>query len=183
MKAIVREHFEEQFFRQKLKDYETYTGRVRHRLLPYLWWIKKVVRSILFLIPRFWVVAVQRKMAENSKWKATTPAQGDGVYSYSWWRTLSFFSEFKPLFTAFYFFCYWFSRLSTEEPKFFIVRASNDYIMFYFIGGAFGSFLGAYGWSHWRWSGVCLLSLGLLAIAAATFLKSRRDRRTSDSRV
>lgn len=70
-------------------------------------------------------------------------------------------------------------RLPTEIHS----RLNALYIMFYFIGGAFGSFLGAYGWSHWRWSGVCLLSLGLLAIAAAAFLKSRRDRRTSDSRV
>lgn len=62
-------------------------------------------------------------------------------------------------------------------------RLNALYIMFYFVGGALGSFLGTYGWSTWGWSGVCWLSLGLLAIAAATFLLGNRDRRTSDSRA
>ncbi len=45
--------------------------------------------------------------------------------------------------------------------------------MFYLLGGALGSFLGAYGWSHWGWRGVCGLSLGLMAIAAIIFLQGK----------
>lgn len=52
-------------------------------------------------------------------------------------------------------------------------RLNAVYIMFYFMGGALGSFLGAYGWSHWGWGGVCGLSLGLMAIAFAVFAKGR----------
>ncbi len=50
-------------------------------------------------------------------------------------------------------------------------RLNAVYIMFYFMGGALGSFLGAYGWSRWGWPGVCGLSLGLMAIAATIFLQ------------
>jgi predicted MFS family arabinose efflux permease len=55
-------------------------------------------------------------------------------------------------------------------------RLNALYIMLYFVGGAIGSFLGAYSWNHWQWSGVCAVSLLLLMIAIATFLtgKSRR---------
>lgn len=52
-------------------------------------------------------------------------------------------------------------------------RLNAVYIMFYFMGGALGSFLGAYGWSHWGWPGVCGLSLGLMAIAAIIFLQGK----------
>lgn len=34
---VVRIQFEEQFLRQELKGYDTYTQRVRYKLLPYLW--------------------------------------------------------------------------------------------------------------------------------------------------
>ena len=52
-------------------------------------------------------------------------------------------------------------------------RLNALYIMFYFFGGALGSYLGAYGWSRWQWSGVCGMGLGLLAIAVFAFLRSR----------
>jgi predicted MFS family arabinose efflux permease len=58
-------------------------------------------------------------------------------------------------------------------------RLNALYIMFYFVGGALGSWLGAYSWSHWRWNGVCLLSLGLLTIAVMTFIGWSRDRSIS----
>ncbi len=56
-------------------------------------------------------------------------------------------------------------------------RLNAIYIMFYFVGGAIGSFAGAYGWSHWQWQGVCGLSLLMLAGALIVFLKGQRDRR------
>ncbi len=51
-----------------------------------------------------------------------------------------------------------------QLPVEFHSRLNAVYIMFYFVGGALGSFLGAYGWSRWGWPGVCGLSLGLLAL-------------------
>jgi hypothetical protein len=40
------------------------------------------------------------------------------------------------------------------------------YLATYFPGGAMGSALGAYGWSHWRWSGVCVAGTAQLVVAA-----------------
>jgi predicted MFS family arabinose efflux permease len=34
-------------------------------------------------------------------------------------------------------------------------RLNTVYMVTYFLGGALGSALGAYGWTHWRWNGVC----------------------------
>lgn len=51
-------------------------------------------------------------------------------------------------------------------------RLNAAYIMFYFIGGALGSFLGAFAWSNFGWSGVCVLSLGLLAIALIDYSRA-----------
>jgi predicted MFS family arabinose efflux permease len=55
-------------------------------------------------------------------------------------------------------------------------RLNALYIMLYFVGGAIGSFLGAYGWNHWQWDGVCAVSSLMMMIAIVTFLigKSRR---------
>ncbi|MGA7937873.1 MAG: MFS transporter [Kovacikia sp.] len=55
-------------------------------------------------------------------------------------------------------------------------RLNALYIMFYFVGGAIGSFLGAYGWSRWHWNGVCGLSLLLLMVAFAVFLGNKQNR-------
>ncbi len=55
-------------------------------------------------------------------------------------------------------------------------RLNALYIMFYFVGGAIGSLLGAYGWSHWRWPGVCGVSLLMLLGAFAVFVHSQRNR-------
>jgi hypothetical protein len=41
------------------------------------------------------------------------------------------------------------------------------YMVTYFLGGALGSALGAYGWSHWGWSGVCIAGVMQLVIALA----------------
>ncbi|KAM3110771.1 MFS transporter [Phormidesmis sp. 146-33] len=58
-------------------------------------------------------------------------------------------------------------------------RLNALYIMLYFMGGAIGSFLGAYGWNHWQWNGVCAVSSVLMMIAIATFLTGK-SRRISD---
>jgi predicted MFS family arabinose efflux permease len=53
-------------------------------------------------------------------------------------------------------------------------RLNAVYITFYFVGGALGSFLGTYGWSHWQWSGVCAFGLLLLVGAWITFWQGQR---------
>ncbi len=62
-------------------------------------------------------------------------------------------------------------------PLEFHSRLNALYIMFYFVGGAIGSFLAAYGWSRWQWNGVCAPSLVMLAIAFVTFFKRKQNRR------
>ena len=54
-------------------------------------------------------------------------------------------------------------------------RLNALYIMFYFVGGALGSYLGAYSWSRWQWNGVCGMGLGMLTIAFFTFLRGRQQ--------
>ncbi len=44
-------------------------------------------------------------------------------------------------------------------------RINTVYMIFYFLGGAFGSAASAVAWSHWQWSGVC--GFGLVMLAAA----------------
>ncbi len=56
-------------------------------------------------------------------------------------------------------------------------RLNAVYIMLYFVGGALGSFLGNYAWSNFGWSGVCALSLGLMAIATIDYLRGRNRTR------
>lgn len=53
-------------------------------------------------------------------------------------------------------------------------RLNTVYMVTYFLGGALGSALGAYGWSRWGWNGVCaagamqlLVALAYSAISAA----------------
>lgn len=58
-------------------------------------------------------------------------------------------------------------------------RLNALYVMFYFVGGALGSFLGAYGWSRWHWNGVCGLSLLMLTVAFVSFFRSRPKHRIS----
>lgn len=57
-------------------------------------------------------------------------------------------------------------------------RSRNNaiYMAFYFIGGAFGSFMGSYFWGLFGWTGVCALGIAFLIIAAAAhFLGFKRD--------
>jgi predicted MFS family arabinose efflux permease len=46
-------------------------------------------------------------------------------------------------------------------------RLNTVYMVTYFLGGALGSALGAYGWTHWRWNGVCAAGAAQLVIALA----------------
>jgi len=50
-------------------------------------------------------------------------------------------------------------------------RLNTVYMVFYTLGGALGSFLGAYGWSMWQWNGVCGVGLLMLVVAFATFFR------------
>jgi predicted MFS family arabinose efflux permease len=55
-------------------------------------------------------------------------------------------------------------------------RLNTVYMVTYFLGGALGSALGAYGWTHWRWNGVCAagtLQL-LMALGVRTWMHYRR---------
>jgi predicted MFS family arabinose efflux permease len=47
-------------------------------------------------------------------------------------------------------------------------RLNTVYMVTYFIGGAVGSALGGFGWSHWRWRGVCAAGLLQLFVALGT---------------
>jgi predicted MFS family arabinose efflux permease len=56
-------------------------------------------------------------------------------------------------------------------------RMNTVYMVAYFVGGAIGSYAGAYGWSVAGWSGVCLvgasmIGLGLLAFAGTATVRA-----------
>jgi predicted MFS family arabinose efflux permease len=44
-------------------------------------------------------------------------------------------------------------------------RLNTVYMTMYFIGGALGSALASVAWSRWQWDGVCVLAVGLIALA------------------
>lgn len=46
-------------------------------------------------------------------------------------------------------------------------RLNTVYMVTFFLGGALGSALGAYGWTHWRWNGVCAAGAVQLLMALA----------------
>src|SRR6202012_2045416 len=46
-------------------------------------------------------------------------------------------------------------------------RLNTVYMVSYFLGGALGSALGAYGWWHWGWKGVCAAGSAQLLVALA----------------
>ncbi len=53
-------------------------------------------------------------------------------------------------------------------------RLNTVYMVSYFLGGALGSSLGAYGWSVWQWNGVCLVGLSMLTVAFAAYFRGRK---------
>jgi predicted MFS family arabinose efflux permease len=44
----------------------------------------------------------------------------------------------------------------------------------YFTGAAAGSALATIAWVHWRWNGVCVLALGLIALAGIVHAMGHR---------
>jgi hypothetical protein len=54
-------------------------------------------------------------------------------------------------------------------------RLNTVYMTVYFTGAAAGSALATIAWVHWRWNGVCILALGLIALAALVHALGCRD--------
>ena len=54
-------------------------------------------------------------------------------------------------------------------------RINAVYMVTNFIGGASGSFLGAFSWAHLGWHGVCLMELAFVAFAAAVHGRGRKS--------
>jgi predicted MFS family arabinose efflux permease len=53
-------------------------------------------------------------------------------------------------------------------------RLNTVYMTVYFCGAAIGSALATVAWVHWRWSGVSILALGLMALAATRHITGCR---------
>jgi membrane protein implicated in regulation of membrane protease activity len=45
----------------------------------------------------------------------------------------------------------------------------------YFTGAAIGSALATVAWVHWKWNGVCVLALSLIALAGVRHATGNRD--------
>jgi predicted MFS family arabinose efflux permease len=56
-------------------------------------------------------------------------------------------------------------------------RLNAAYMVSFFIGGAAGSSLGTYGWTQWRWAGVCATGAGFGLLGLAGFLWAAVRRR------
>ncbi|MFA6962823.1 MAG: hypothetical protein WC205_18855 [Opitutaceae bacterium] len=55
-------------------------------------------------------------------------------------------------------------------------RLNTLYMMTRVVGGAIGSLVGAYAWSHSRWPAVCASALGMNALALTIhFVAKRRE--------
>jgi predicted MFS family arabinose efflux permease len=54
-------------------------------------------------------------------------------------------------------------------------RLNTVYMTVYFTGAAAGSALATIAWVHWRWNGVCVLALGLIALAGISHAVGHRD--------
>jgi predicted MFS family arabinose efflux permease len=59
-------------------------------------------------------------------------------------------------------------------------RIQTAYMFCYFAGGAFGSFIGSWAWTHYQWTGVCGAALAMLSVALVRFFM-RSTPRTSPS--
>ena len=66
------------------------------------------------------------------------------------------------------------ARIYTLLPETYNSRLNTVYMVSYYLGGALGSTLGAYGWSLWKWRGVCLVGLLMLVVAFVAYFKGRK---------
>jgi predicted MFS family arabinose efflux permease len=53
-------------------------------------------------------------------------------------------------------------------------RINTIYMVTYFIGGGFGTYLAAQAWANYKWTGVCILGITVSVIAVVVHLLSRR---------
>lgn len=53
-------------------------------------------------------------------------------------------------------------------------RINTIYMVTYFIGGGFGTYLAAQAWAHYKWTGVCILGIAVSVIAVVAHLLSHR---------
>ncbi len=68
------------------------------------------------------------------------------------------------------------ARIYTLLPENYNSRLNTVYALFYYLGGALGSSLGAYSWNMWHWRGVCTVGLSMMIVAFATyFVGHKRD--------
>ncbi len=60
-------------------------------------------------------------------------------------------------------------------------RSNMVYMVGYFLGGSLGSALGAFGWTHWGWGGVCAAGIAqlLVALGARVWVHYRHERTQS----
>jgi predicted MFS family arabinose efflux permease len=59
-------------------------------------------------------------------------------------------------------------------------RMNTAYMVAYFVGGAVGSYSGAWGWSRAGWGGVCFVGLGMTLFGLLAFVATARVRRSGD---
>jgi len=53
-------------------------------------------------------------------------------------------------------------------------RINTIYMVTYFIGGGFGTYLAAQAWAHYKWTGVCILGIAVSVVAVVVHLLSHR---------
>lgn len=51
-------------------------------------------------------------------------------------------------------------------------RIQTAYMFCYFTGGALGSYIGTWSWSHYQWKGVCFTAIAMLCLALGRFFLS-----------
>lgn len=66
------------------------------------------------------------------------------------------------------------ARIYSLLPETYNSRLNTVYALFYYLGGALGSTLGAYGWSLGHWQGVCLVGFLMLGVAFIIYLRGNR---------
>lgn len=53
-------------------------------------------------------------------------------------------------------------------------RINTVYMVTYFIGGGFGTYLAAQAWAYYKWTGVCILGIAVSVVAVVVHLLSHR---------